>query len=429
MKQFSFNIIAAIFIILATAAPQLASAQLIIDRITVKEKAAEPNTLAGMQVSFYTSLPTTSRIDYGTTVNYGYFNGTSSYNTYHEVLLVGIKSNTTYHYRITVRTIQGEETTTLDYTFKTGKLVGSTINNQLNISNVRVTGLGGTYFIVTWSTQQELDGEVQFNTVENFTKPSKARATRTGTNYEVVVSRLKLNTQYFWRVYVKDKDGNNGSSSVQTITTSFADNGAKVPLIVSEVSPSSQADLRLTDTTAVVRWHTNFPARASVNYKSTVRGTKGGAVKATVYATDHEAIFTNLKPNTPYVFTISAKDVYGKSVNTGQFGFTTKATPRVAGTTVCPRGAAVWAYGQCRNLTSERAKALELRNNLNRIYHNQVPASALRNWYILVNAYTYGGYPMEAITAAVKHGGKTVHPGIAFSSWQNSKDYKTYIVK
>ena len=422
------TIIIFVLLILAMIAPRAALAQLIIDRITVKEKASAPGTLGGIQISFYTSLPATTRINYGTTTDYGFFNGSSQLATYHEVVLVGLKSNTTYHYRITARTSGGEEVATLDYTFKTGKMTGTT-NNLLTIADVKVTHVGGTYFIVTWSTYQELDGEVHYNTVENFVKPVKVRATRTGTNYEAVVSRLKLNTKYYWRVWVKDKDGNTGSSSVQTITTLVEDNGAKETLVVSEVSPSSQADFRLTDTTAVVRWRTNLPARAGISLKSTVRGVKGTTVKATVYATNHEAIFTNLKPNTPYTFTISARDVYGKRVTSGQFGFTTKPAGVVAGATACPRGAAVWAYGQCRNLTAERAKALELRGNLNRIYRNHVPASALRHWYTLVNAYTYGGYPVEAIAKAVKHGGKTVHPTIPFSAWQNSKDYKEYINK
>ncbi|MDZ4229834.1 MAG: hypothetical protein U1C53_01730, partial [Candidatus Veblenbacteria bacterium] len=406
MKLYKFSIIVLTLAVAAAALPQAALAQVIIDRVTVKEKVPEQGTLGGTQISFYTNSPTTARLDYGTTTNYGFFNGSSALAMYHEILLVGLKGNTTYHYRITVRTAQGEETSTLDYTFKTGKTTSGSTSSQLAISDVRVTHVGGTYFIVTWLTYAELTGEVHFNTVENFVKPSKAKATRNGTRYEAVVAKLKLNTKYYWRVFVKDKDGNTGSSSVQTITTSTSDN-SKEPLVVSEVSPSSQADLRLTDTTALVRWRTNLPARADVSFKSTVRGVKGGSMKATVYVTDHEAILTNLKPNTPYTFTIVALDVYGKKVTSGQFGFTTKALPRVAGATACPRGAAVWAYGQCRNLTSERTKALELRGNLNRLYHNRVPGSALRNWYILVNAYTYGGYSLEAIAAAVRHGGKT----------------------
>ena len=417
-------------LILAAVMPQAASAQLIIDRITVKEKAAEANTLAGIQVSFYTSLPATSRIDYGTTTSYGLFNGYSQLATYHEILLVGLKKNTTYHYRITVRAQSGEETATNDYTFKTGNLIGS-VTNLLPMSDVHVTAVGGTYFIVTWLAGDQLTGEVHYNTVESFVKPSKARAARTGNRFEVVVSRLKLNTKYFWRVYVYDKDGNNGSSSVQTLITSSTD-GSKEPLVVSEVSPLSQADARLTDSTAVVRWHTNLPAKADVTVHSTVRGGGGGTVKAIIYGTEHEAILTNLKPNTPYTFTISARDVHGKRLSTGNFGFTTKTTPvsgRVAGATACSRGAAVWAYGQCRNLNSERAKAVELKNHLNQVYSNQVPSAALNNWYTLVNAYTYGGYPKEAVVSAVKHGGKTVHPSIGFSSWQSSKDYKAYINK
>jgi hypothetical protein len=428
MKSYKVSSIIVAILILFTALPQAASAQLIIDRITVKEKAAEVNTFGGMQVSFYTSLPATSRIDYGTTTNYDFFNGSSQLATYHEILLVGLKKNTTYHYRITVRTSDGEEATTVDYTFNSGNIAGVT-TNDLALTDVRVTAVGGTYFIVTWLANESLTGEVHYNTVESFVTPAKVRAAKYGNRFEAVAANLKLNTKYYWRAYVYDKDGNNGSSSVQTLTTSAVD-GAKEQLIVSEVSPASQADLRLTDTTAVIKWHTNLPAKADVNLRSSVRGAGGGSVRATVYATDHEAVFTNLKPNTPYTFTISAQDVHGKRVTTGNFGFTTKPAPisgRVAGATACPRGAAAWAYGQCRNLTAERAKAIELKEHLRVVYHNRVPVTALNNWYLLVNAYTYGGYTKEAIVAAVKHGGKTVHPTISFSAWQNSRDYKDYI--
>ncbi|OHA55028.1 MAG: hypothetical protein A2388_03265 [Candidatus Veblenbacteria bacterium RIFOXYB1_FULL_43_13] len=430
MKLHKLSSIIIAILIFVSWLPQAVSAQLIIDRITVKTKTNDKGGVIGMQISFYTSLPTTSRIDYGTTTDYGFFNGSSIYNTYHEVVLVNLKSDTTYHYRITVTTSQAEQTSTLDYTFKTGKVV-QPAGNQVAITDVNVTNVGGTYFVVTWKTTGQYNGEIRYNTVENFVKPAKVKAVRSGNQYEVVVGKLKLNTKYYWQAYVSDKDGNTGTSSVQTITTAVSSD-IKVPLVISEISPASQADLRLTDTTAVVRWRTNLPAKADVSLKATERRVKGGGkIKEGLYATEHEVIYINLIPNKSYVFTIAARDIHGKKVSTGQFGFITKAThpaPQVAGSsTSCYR--AGWTYQQCRNLTAERAKALELKQNLNKKFNNRVPASALRNWYTLVNAYTYGGYPLEAIVAAVKHGGKTVHPTIGFFSWQNSKDYKDYIKK
>ena len=194
MKLHKLSSIIIAILIFVSWLPQAASAQLIIDRITVKTKTNDKGGVIGMQISFYTSLPTTSRIDYGTTTDYGFFNGSSIYNTYHEVVLVNLKSDTTYHYRITVTTSQAEQTSTLDYTFKTGKVV-QPAGNQVAITDVNVTNVGGTYFVVTWKTTGQYNGEIRYNTVENFVKPAKVKAVRSGNQYEVVVGKLKLNTK------------------------------------------------------------------------------------------------------------------------------------------------------------------------------------------------------------------------------------------
>lgn len=418
-----------VLLMLAAALPQAASAQLIIDRITVKDKVNDKGSVIGVQINFYTSATATTRIDYGLTKDYGFFNGSSVYKTYHEIILVGLKSSTTYNYRITAVTSSGQAAGTLNYTFRTGK-ISQTTNGNLSITNVRLTHVGGDYFIATWQTPLELKGEIRYNTVEDFRRPAKARSTRYGNQYESVVTRLKLNTKYYWQVYVWDNDGNYGTSSVQTLTTASVDNSRKEPLVIRDVSPANQADVHITDTTAIVSWNTNIPAKANVSLRSSTRGGGGGTVKATIYTTNNEAVFTNLKPNTDYTFTIAARDVHGKRLTTGNFGFTTKSNvpaPQVAGaSTECYR--ADWTYWQCRNFNEEKAKAVELKTYLNQVYNNNVPPAALRNWYTLVNAYTYGGYSIEDIVKAVKWGGKTVHPTIPYSAWQTSQDYKNYII-
>ncbi len=417
-----------VILTLVAVLPQAASAQLVIDRITVKDKINDQGRIIGVQMNFYTSAPATTRIDYGLTKDYGFFNGSSVYKTYHEIILVGLKSSATYNYRITAVTASGEAAATLNYTFRTGK-ISQTTNGNLSITNVRLTHVGGDYFIATWQTPLELKGEIRYNTVEDFKRPSKARATRYGNEYESVVTRLKLNTKYYWQVYVYDNDGNYGTSSVQTLTTASIDNSRKEPLVIRDVSPANQADTHISDTAAVISWYTNIPAKANVSVRSAVRGGGGGTVKATVYTTENKAVFTNLKPNTDYTFTIAARDVHGKRLTTGNFGFTTKTNtpaPQVAGaSTECYR--ADWTYQQCRNFNEEKARAEELKTYLNQVYRNNVPPAALRNWYTLVNAYTYGGYSKESIVKAVKWGGKTVHPTIPYSAWQTSQDFKNYI--
>ena len=45
---------------------------------------------------------------------------------------------------------------------------------------------------------------------------------------------------------------------------------------------------------------------------------------------------------------------------------------------------------------------------------------------MLVNAYVYGDYPVEAIIMYIKLDGETVHPEISWHSWKNSPDYLKY---
>ena len=90
----------------------------------------------------------------------------------------------------------------------------------------------------------------------------------------------------------------------------------------------------------------------------------------------------------------------------------------------------LFAYSQKRgSLAVEGQKAAELIVLL-RAWFNKPNVPIHRDyWHYYVNAYVYGGYPVEALAKSVVFGGKTVHPTIPWSAWKNSKDYKEYINK
>ena len=51
------------------------------------------------------------------------------------------------------------------------------------------------------------------------------------------------------------------------------------------------------------------------------------------------------------------------------------------------------------------------------------------NWFVLTNAYTHGGYSTQAISKTIEFSGKTVHPTIPRSAWQQTIEYQIYINK
>ncbi len=419
---------------LSAAVP--ASAAPVIDRVSVTTKQPDGRGPTGILVSFYTNEPATSRLDYGTTASYGMFGGSSGFQTYHEVLLVSLKSKTTYHYKVTVWNQVGDSSGTLDQTFRTDQLP-QLPGGLITLSDLRVRGVGGTYLIVSWLADQPCDGELQYNTVESFSKPSRAKAGKNATVHEAVATKLKLNTRYFYRVVCSDKDKNQGTLGGQSVATLLIDRTDKESLTVTDVSPVSQSDPFVSNTSVRFRFRTNHPAKGEVSWKSPVRGVKAGKQGADqFYGLDHESTVTGLKPNTTYTFSVSAKDVYGKSFTTGVLSFVTKpsaGTPPVVGTggetdlPSCPNAQA--RYGACRDLAAERASASRLKQDLDKAFRGSIPAAARANWFRLVNAVTYGGYSNEAVVKAIQHGGKTVHPSIPWLAWKDSKDYQTYIKK
>ncbi len=93
-------------------------------------------------------------------------------------------------------------------------------------------------------------------------------------------------------------------------------------------------------------------------------------------------------------------------------------------------GMIIHAYGKPRILiTTEQQKAEELKNELAAHYDLGKLKIDQTNWITLVNAYVYGGYPIDAISRAIKYGGKTVHPNIPWSEWKEMPDYQEYITK
>lgn len=116
-----------------------------------------------------------------------------------------------------------------------------------------------------------------------------------------------------------------------------------------------------------------------------------------------------------------------------------RATPSVVGMAAVELRAGTFAYGAARvgSLKTEQTVAKSLADYLHEVigkakfnklfWKNADPSKGNRWWYTYVNAYVYGGYPIEAIKQGVRFGGKTVHPTRPWSDWKTSADYKAYI--
>jgi|GEM_PF-1826245 chitodextrinase len=440
MRKYSI-IISQIFFLLVAGSlgilPQSAEASdLVINRVTVSE---EPKTTQGgvVKITWYTNLEADGRVDYGLTTGYGsYIASSLAPSLYHEIILAGLKSETTYHFKITSSTPWGQRLESFDQTFKTTKFKDTTVPV---ISNARVSYIGGSYFILTWQTDEPTDSNLEYSTSDKMVRPSRASGKSNTTVHEVVVTKLKPSVVYWYQVRARDKDRNETVWGPFSLTTAPGITEEKEILTLTQISPVSSPDTLIGDTAVTFHWRTSRPARGWVEMRSKKKGSKKVEEKG-FYTTEHELTITGLVKGVTYTTKLQATDVLRNSVTSGEIYLTTGAitSPVSNGSTPnqpsSPNGmdncGPSYAYGaSCRDLSAERNLAKDLKLSLLRVFAGRTPAAANQNWYTLVKAYVYGGYPLEAITKAIKHGGKTVHPTIPWSAWRNSAEYKEYIKK
>lgn len=127
-------------------------------------------TAAGAVITWTTSEPATSVVEFGTTTSYGQTASSASIVNTHVVTLSGLQGNTTYNYRVRSADTAGNTATSGNFTFQTGTpdttlpavtltapANGSTWSNSVTLSATASdnVGVGGVKFFVNGSEVAE----------------------------------------------------------------------------------------------------------------------------------------------------------------------------------------------------------------------------------------------------------------------------------
>jgi len=410
-----------------SAQPIQAVAPLYISRVSVEIK-GDTLEKATAVVTWLTNREADARVDYGLTSDYGAYVASSlTPQLYHEVIIANLKSQTTYHFKVSSTATDGAYTESFDQNFKTPKLKDTT-KPQLDL--VGVSFEGATYAVITWETDENADSVVKYGNDSELKKYHTSSGASNTTQHEVILKNLQKNTTYFYQVSSKDTDKNQVWGGIRSFTTAMDDTVDKADLVIDRIAPVAFPDPLVSQHSVTVNWHTNHPSKGSVQLSAkkqkTQRVTEQGFAQV-----DHQLTVYNLAADTTYIMQIQAGDIFGKSLTVKNLTIRTLPDSGWFSATFdkdkC--GSDNIYGGYCRSLGAEQTEAKHLKGYLDDVFKNNVPAAALNNWFTLVKAYVYGGYPLSAITQAIKFGGKTVHPTIPWSVWKNTADYKDYINK
>ncbi len=425
-----------ILVLVALTVPSTARAE----TIYIRNVAVELQANGQAKITWTTNIPATGMLLYSPDDSYRYAVGTSRNEINNEVVLVNLTPNITYNFKINA-TAGASLVTSFVHTFKTGTWK---IIKALNISNIRSSYVGGTAINITWATDRESTSAIEAVTetdylANGFSKGVKKASSRSKViNHQITLKGLKVNTIYYYRISSEDKDGNKAFSSEFRVTTQVSAVLDNANLEINKIAPASSPDPLITDTTVTFIWETNKPSLGHLTIKDeTHRSKSNKVVEEGIPTYNHRLVITGLNPRTTYSYNIYGLDILGKKFTTEKRIVRTGVESVVAGAST-----SIYSYSNLtppavksgykyytdvpRDIPLEQEVATKLRDYLHARF-GRVPSIAPHNWFTLVRAFTYGGYPIESIGQAVKFGGKTVHPLFFWSVWNTTSDYKNYI--
>lgn len=307
-------------------------------------------------VAWATDVPTTGVVRFGTdAANLTNFVGDSQLRTDHEARLIGLQPRTRYYYTVTSREASGAEVTSFVFNFTTlSRLTDAEENErdanrqQASSTNDRIgVDAAATAAAVSWTSGVQTRGFVRYGELNQRTRTSSR--TSLGTIHQVLLTRLKPSTVYEYTVTMLDEDGDTWSvRGPFRFTTAERQDQENTALTITYLGPSTAGDARLSPTSARVEYRTNHLAAVTVTYRATTRGVSSRGTVKLGYGYQQYAPLNDLKPDTDYEVTISARDAWGKRAELKAQKFHTPSltraaatSPRVAGATSQPSGRVV----------------------------------------------------------------------------------------
>lgn len=397
---------------------------------------------------------------------------TNLYAINHTSHLTGLESDSTYYYKVVARNRSGQQIESFIKSFETGEILSG---SKPEIYDVRILQTTGDVIALWFASNKETRGIIEYGYTSTGNLDQTTYHRQYVHGHTVYIFGLEPMTKYNIRIIAEDKNGRKDYHRINNVKTSSKTNHDYNKMIIDNIRPISPNSDMITSHSATFTFKTNLLSHSYIeygtspgNYSARFQG-NGGMV-----AIDHEITIENLKPDTRYYYRIFTEHgLYNKNSRIEEQTFTTRIAPQVLGQVITSDNAdndhdglsnnyelalgtdrnnpdtdgdgyndgleikngydplgpgkfKVFKYNKPRlDSAYEMSKSIELKEGL----ENILGSFNLRtqDWFTAVNAYVYGEYPIEAVAQSIKHGGKTVHPNIAWDFWQKAKDYLNYI--
>jgi hypothetical protein len=242
---------------------------------------------------------------------------TSEYALDHEVALDGLADGTVWSYSVIAFDAAGNQSESPLGTFATPS-AQDTIPPV--VSGVTVGGLTSVSALISWSTSEPADAQVEFGL-----SPEYGLATPLddglASDHEIRLQGLAPGTTYHFRVLSRDRAGNiarGGNVSFETLPI-IQQPGDSLPPVIGEIAITSDAP-----GTARITWVTDEPSTGRVEFGLTdAYGSTSGEEPSA--STTHEILLEGLAPGTVFHLRVIASDEAGNVATSSDRTFETQA--------------------------------------------------------------------------------------------------------
>ena len=194
------------------------------------------------------------------------------------------------------------------------------------ISDVLVASKTHNSALITWTTDEDSDGIVQYGTGSSTwgSYPSNQSSGSIATDHSITLTGLNGSTTYYFRVGSTDGLGNGPTVSSQSSFTTDPTPDTTPP-VVSNIQVASK-----THNSAVITWTTNEQSDSMVQYGTSSRswGSYPSNQSSGSMVTSHSVTLTGLNGGTTYYFRVGSTDASNNGPTVSNQGsFTTDLPP------------------------------------------------------------------------------------------------------
>ena len=275
-------------------------------------------------ITWTTSQPATSVVDYGLTSAYGTTSSSGTLVTSHSRTLTTLTPGTTYHFRVTSVNGGGEPGVSGNLTF--------TAAPPPVISGVTVSGLTNVAATIGWTTNQASSTRVEYGLTTSYGSTTTLDPALV-TTHSQTVSGLTAATTYHYRVISTNSLGLTSASADGTFTT---------------VAPPVISAINYVVASGQMTWTTDHASDSRVDYGLT---TAYGSVNTNAsMVTGHIVQLTTLNPGTTYHFKVTSTNAFGQTSVSADGTFSTGVAPtltNITATAITANGATItWTSDQ-----------------------------------------------------------------------------------